>query len=50
MATPEVIAVLAGVSTRTVYRLLEAKRLHFIEGRDGTLLVCLASLPDALNV
>lgn len=33
-----------GVSTRTVYRRLEANQLHFRETPEGLLLICLNSL------
>jgi hypothetical protein len=45
--TPETAAVLAGVNTRSVYRLVEAGRLHFLETPEGFLLVCLRSLTAA---
>lgn len=37
-------AVLAGVSARTLYRWVEAAKLHYAETPEGLLLVCLASL------
>lgn len=46
MAKPAEAARLAGVNTRTVYRWVEAGRVHFIEVPEGDLFVCLASLPD----
>ncbi len=45
MLTPEQAAALAGVSTRHVFRWLEADRLHFVETTSPSPLVCLASLP-----
>jgi hypothetical protein len=42
--TPEEAAVLAGVSTRMVYRLVEAGQLHFIEAAEQSPLICLHSL------
>ena len=36
---------LKGVSTRTVFRWVEAGRVHFEETSEGDLFVCLASLP-----
>lgn len=47
MLTPEQAAALAGVSTRHVFRWLEADRLHFVETASPSPLVCLASLPEA---
>ena len=44
MLTPEEAARLACVSPRTVYRWVEAGRLHFSEMPDGGLFICLASL------
>ena len=44
MLTPDEAAALAGVSPRTVYRWVEAARVHFAETPDGSLSVCLASL------
>jgi hypothetical protein len=38
-------AVLAGESTRTIYRWIEDGLIHFTETREGHLFVCLASLP-----
>ncbi len=42
--TPEEAAVLAGISTRTVYRRVEAGQLHFIETAEQSLMICLNSL------
>ena len=47
MLTPEQAAAFAGVSTRHVFRWLEAGRLHFVETASPSPLVCLASLPEA---
>ena len=47
MLTPEQAAALAGVTTRHVFRWLEADRLHFVETASPTPLVCLASLTEA---
>ena len=44
MLTPEAAAVLVNVSTRTIYRLVEARELHFTETPEGMLLIC----PDSL--
>ena len=45
MATPEEAAALSGVTARTIYRWVEAGRVHFAETPEGALLVCLGSLP-----
>jgi len=45
LIAPEEAAVLAGVSTRTIYALVEAEQLHFTETPEGKLLVCPNSLP-----
>ncbi len=42
--TPEEAAMLAGVSTRTVYRWMEAGQLHFFETAEQSPLICLNSL------
>ena len=44
MITPDEAAALCRVSTRTVYRWLEKGAIHFSEGAEGTLLICLSSL------
>jgi hypothetical protein len=48
MTGPEVAAAWAGVSTRLIYRWLEAAQLHFVEGPEGVLFVCLRSLNELL--
>lgn len=50
MLTPEQAALVARVSTRQVFRWLEAGRLHFVETASLSPLVCLASLPLAGTV
>jgi hypothetical protein len=45
MLTPEDAATLTGITPRTLYRWVEAGRVHFREAADGSLLICLASLP-----
>ena len=45
MLAPEAAAALSGVSPRTIYRWVEAGRVHCAEGPDGALSVCAASLP-----
>jgi excisionase family DNA binding protein len=47
MITPEEAAVLFNVSTRTIYRWLEAGSIHFSEMSGGMLLICLSSLASA---
>jgi len=42
MATPRAIAILAGVSERTIFRLIEDGKVHFVE--DEGIYVCLNSL------
>jgi hypothetical protein len=37
-------AMIAKLSTREIYRLVEAGRLHFKEDQNGLLFVCLSSL------
>lgn len=49
LITPEEAAVLAGVSTRTVYRRVEREQLHFVETDSGRLLICLNSLPTSTS-
>jgi excisionase family DNA binding protein len=44
LLTPDEAAALAGVSTRTLYRWVEAERIHFTETPAGRLLVCPHSL------
>jgi hypothetical protein len=44
MITPNEAAKLAGISSRSVYRLVEAESIHFTETHDGLLLICLNSL------
>ena len=49
MAPPDVAALVAEVSARTVFSWVEAERIHFTETPEGALLVCLNSLPLALG-
>ena len=44
MVTAEQSALLAGVTTRAIYRWVEEGRLHFTETEAGGLLVCPGSL------
>jgi hypothetical protein len=41
---PEEAAARSRVSTRTIYRWVEAGQLHFSENAEGRLLICAASL------
>jgi hypothetical protein len=45
MISTERAAILARQSPRTIYRWVEAGRLHFTEKPEGQLLICLDSLP-----
>ena len=45
MLPAEQAAAVAGVSCRTIYRWVEAEKVHFVEA-DGRLLICLNSLLD----
>lgn len=47
MLTPEHAAAVANVRTRAVYHWVETGLVHFTEARDGLLLVCVNSLPNA---
>lgn len=49
MATPELAATMYGVSTRLIYRWLEARRLHFVEISNGLVMICLVSLRQGLS-
>jgi hypothetical protein len=49
MAAPEQAAALAHVPVRAIYRWVEAGAVHYKEGHDGSLTVCLKSLPPAGN-
>jgi len=42
--TSEQAALLAGVSERLIFRMIEAERLHHAETADGRLRICMASL------
>lgn len=46
MITPEEAAALTQVTTRTIYRWVEAGELHFAETPEGALLIC----PDSLTI
>ena len=44
MLTPDEAAVVAGVNSPGIYRLVETGRLHFTKTSEGLVLVCLNSL------
>ncbi len=44
LVTPEDAAMLTGIETRAVYRLVEAGEIHWADGPESLLLVCLGSL------
>jgi hypothetical protein len=48
MVTPAQGARVAGVSERTIYRWVEARKLHFDEVPDRTMFICLDSLRAAV--
>jgi hypothetical protein len=45
MVAPEQAAVIAAVPARTIYRWVESGMVHYKEARDGSLVVCVRSLP-----
>lgn len=45
MVTPEQAAAIAGVPIRAIFRWVELGAIHFMEGTDGSLAICLRSLP-----
>lgn len=46
MVAPEQAAVIAAVPVRTIYRWVETKMIHYKESPDGSLIVCVKSLPN----
>ena len=44
MILPDAAAETTGFTIRSIYRMIEANKIHFREGREGGLLVCLESL------
>ncbi len=44
MVTADEAAANARVSSRTIYRWIETEKIHFMESREGALLICLRSL------
>ena len=49
MVMPDEAARLADLTARTIYRLVEARRLHFLESSEAGLLVCLESLKQTVQ-
>ncbi len=47
MVVPEQAAAVAHVPVRIIYRWVELRVVHYKEGPDGSLAVCLKSLPAA---
>jgi len=45
MVAPEQAAVIAAVPARTIYRWVETKMIHYKEAPDGSIIVCVKSLP-----
>ena len=45
MVAPEQAAVIAAVPVRTIYRWVEAELIHYKEATDGSIIVCVKSLP-----
>lgn len=44
VVTADEAAILAGTSSRAIYQLIEARRVHFAETADRLVLICLNSL------
>ena len=49
MVAPEQAAAVAKVSVRIIFRWIESGAIHFMEELDGSLAVCLRSLPATGN-
>ena len=45
MVAPDQAAVVAAVPVRTIYRWVETELIHYKEAADGSLVVCIKSLP-----
>ena len=45
MVAPEQAAVIAAVPVRTIYCWVEAQMVHYKEAPDGSIIVCVKSLP-----
>lgn len=50
LLTPEEAALATDVSARAVYRLVEARLIHFTETADGLLLVCPSKIKERGHV
>ena len=50
MLTPDEAAAIAGLSSRLIYRWIEAGRIHFSETGERRLLICQNSLPKLIEV
>jgi len=46
LVTPEDAAMLTGMETRAVYRLIESGEIHWADGPERLVLICLGSLLD----
>ena len=44
MVSADEAAILASLSSRAIYQLIEARELHFLEASDGLVFICLNSL------
>jgi hypothetical protein len=44
LVTPEDAAMLTGMETRAIYRMVEALEIHWADGPENLLLVCVGSL------
>lgn len=49
MLRVEDASTLAGTTTRTIYRWIEADKLHFAESEKGLVLICAQSLAAAIR-
>jgi excisionase family DNA binding protein len=49
MISSEEASAIAGVSSRTIYRWVEAGRIHFMETDTGALRICVNSITDRLR-
>lgn len=49
MVTPERAAAIASVPVRTIYWWVENNMIHYQEESDGSLVVCVRSMPTTLN-
>jgi hypothetical protein len=49
MIRPDDAAFISGSGTREIYRWMDTRGVHFIETREGAVLVCLNSLLSAQN-